>query len=220
MVSGMNIPRSVTLAALAALLWVSTPNAEAAVVQIGSDPGFPSVIDFDGLSDDVDVLDQFAVSDGVRFRNQLSSFAAPSGGAPGETDNEGAFSAPNFLDVEENDTFVLFETPVTQVGAYVRPDEFEDGGSFILEAFDSALQSLGSVSVAADSNWVFLGLMSDMGPIATVRFAFVGDDDDEYGLDNLGFAPVPLPGALPLFLTALAAFGLISRQRRRRHNAA
>lgn len=208
----MRYPRLTVAWALAGLFCLPAPSADAAIMQLGDDPGFSTVINFDSLVNETDVLDQF-VSVGVRFRDELSLFSSPLGGSPGEIEDGAAFSPPNFLEGEDSYIFALFQTPATQAGAYVA----SVSDTIFLSAFDSNLQLLGTVSIAApgNGNWVFLGLVSDMGPIATVRFSSsTSSNGDEFGIDDLGLSPVPIPSSMLLFLSALTGLGFLRWGRR------
>lgn len=190
-----------------ALLFALTLSANAALVQLPSDPGFGTVIGFDLIADDVDIFDQY-VAQGVKFRDSLTTFAGASSDpatSPGDTTNEQFRSPLNSLEAE--DVFILFETPVLQVGAYVRNENTAD--NITLTAYGTDSSSLGSVTIAPGEMFLFLG-GTDNSAIAAV--SYTGDD---FYLDDIGFnAVVPVPAAVWLFSSGL--LGLIGITRRKK----
>ena len=64
----------------------------------------------------------------------------------------------------------------------------------------------------------FFGVVADAGEqFNTVRFSTngIGDFvDDDFSLDNLTFAPVPLPAGLPLLAAGLGVFGFVRSRRK------
>jgi hypothetical protein len=62
----------------------------------------------------------------------------------------------------------------------------------------------------------FFGIVSDMA-IRSIRFIEANQPAvfETFSMDNVRIAPVPIPAALPLFLSALAALGFLGRRRKR-----
>jgi hypothetical protein len=201
------------------LFFGSVRHLEAEIINPLSDPGtsfFDLTINFDtapsGNPIDAydDILDQYE-SIGVRFRDELSFFNAPLGGSPGIAVDYESLSLPNSL--KDNETsgesvFVLFETPVLAIGAFVQGDP----GEIFLSAYDTSLTHQGTVSLLVNDEWKFLGFTSTT-PIATVKFH---SDDSVYYIDDLGFNPVPEPTTICLMgFGILGLLGIGIRQRRK-----
>ncbi len=125
--------------------------------------------------------------------------------SPGDTTNEEFRSPRNSLEAE--DVFLLFDTPVFQIGGYVRNED--ETNDVTLTAYGSDLSVLGSVTIAPGEAFLFLG-GEDNTPIAAV--SFTGDD---FFLDDVGFNVVPVPAALWLFAPGLLGLiGLASKRKR------
>ncbi len=191
---------------ISAGLFAVTQSANAALVQLPSDPGFGTVIGFDSIADDVDIFDQY-VAQGVKFRDALSTFANASTNpatSPGDTTNEEFRSPQNSLEAE--DVFILFENPVFEVGGYVRNENVAD--NITLTAYGTDLSTLGTVTIAPGAMFLFLG-GTDNTAIAAI--SYTGDD---FYLDDIGFNVVPVPAAVWLFGSGL--LGLIGIARRKK----
>lgn len=105
-----------------------------------------------------------------------------------------------------------------------------DEGQIRLLQLDGALQQLGATSLPyfhSNSTWVEqVGSVGLLPGTRTLRFFFdglrhAGSNNDAY-LDAtfLEVAPVPVPGALPLGLSALVSLALLGRRARRRASGA
>ncbi len=198
----------------AVLLGISQVGTAATIMQL-TDPFTDVLIDFDDLGDEEEVDDQHLLLSpiGVAFRDELSQFGSPMGGAPGETGDDYT-SSPNGLEAEDGQAiFVLFESPLTKVGAYVASEIDDGGGIVVLEIFSALGDSLGSVSLPAldDDEFQFLGLMSDM-PFTVAMFSVqpemgYGEDDLELVIEDLQVIPEPATAVLLVgALTALAVW--------------
>lgn len=215
-------------------------NHSAAAGVIGMDtygPGsFDLSIDFDlnplepgfFFEDDVDLLDQYT-GVGVLFRDEPGTFDAPLGGSPGEIDHDPALSFPNSLKADHDAVFVLFETPVLSAGAHVMSpnngddsaddsaDDSHDGtpdppeaGMITLDAFDAALQLIGSISIEiTGDDWQFIGFTSDV-PVSAIGLR---SESEEFNIDDLGAITVPEVSSLAVLLTGCLL--LLSRRRTR-----
>ncbi len=116
---------------------------------------------------------------------------------------------------------VLFD--VLQVGVGFDAGFFDDIGSTGITAFDIDGNTLGTV-VNEGFGIEFLGLVSELGDpvIAGVFLDLVGVERAGFAIDNLRFGavgdvilpnPIPVPGAVPLFLVGLAGLRLAKRSK-------
>lgn len=117
---------------------------------------------------------------------------------------------------------VLFDIDLAGVG--FDGGFFDAIGSTGITAFARDGSLLGTV-VNIGTGIEFLGLVTDTGDalIAGVFLDLVGSEPAGFAIDNLRFGragevivpPIPVPAALPLFLTGLAGAGWASRRRKR-----
>lgn len=112
---------------------------------------------------------------------------------------------------------ILFTTPVLEVGATFGNDDFNLSFDAMLEVYDAANNSLGSVQVAANSNDYadqFIGLRSDV-PISSAAFTYERPAAEQLSvfIDDLRVGLVPEPSAAAL--ACIAAAGLCFPARRR-----
>ena len=85
-----------------------------------------------------------------------------------------------------------------------------------MSAFNADGDLLGSVTsavIASFGDSEFLTL-SGIGAIAYVIWESSSPFSAAVGIDNLDFAEVPLPGALPLIISGLAGLSFASRRRK------
>jgi hypothetical protein len=118
--------------------------------------------------------------------------------------------------------FVDFASPVAEAGL-VLYNNFSIDRNYILRAFDSdGVEIAEELDIGVGANAEFLGFLADMAIISRLELNFgptfaTGQrpliDSITY-VDGSAVTPVPVPAALPLFLSAIA--GLAFAQRRRR----
>lgn len=122
------------------------------------------------------------------------------------------------------DTERFFDPFFVTVNNVVRPvvSGFAPNNAVRIDGIDSdVLTTLSSdrhIAGAASGRAVFNLLALDAAPVVTIRIGLAVDSsnrDTGIFIDNIAVTgtQVPLPGALPLLLTGLAAFGLLARRR-------
>ncbi len=89
-----------------------------------------------------------------------------------------------------------------------------DNGTFeFFSIINSVRSPLGRASLSGESETARLIFNSGvLNPGDSIVINFL----DSGGVDSLALSPVPIPAALPLFLSALAGFGLTARSRRQK----
>ena len=106
------------------------------------------------------------------------------------------------------DFWIQFTTPVLEV-------QFDSGywdavGNGVIDVYGPAMNPL--VSLSNTTIGVNVTNISGMGPVGYIYFNSI-DDEAGADLDNLGFTPIPAPGAI---LLGSIGMGLVSWLRRRR----
>ena len=178
----------------------------------------PFVIDFDALGDGEAVTDQFA---GVTFSNTTAATAGVSLNEIEHPPHSGANAAFD----DNGPVTISFASTVSSVGGY-----FTYSSSLTLEAFDSALNSLGTVTSAYPDNRALSGeigsvpneflqlssitgiaMLTITGDAAGFSFTF---DDLTFDSDQGPTPVVPEPGTLLLVLTGSGLASLVRRRSR------
>ena len=175
----------------------------------------PSVVNFDVDTNGSPIatneqIDQQYLPFGVDF-NPFN------GGVPIASDLFPLTSPNNLQTVPDTRGGGGFETvltnPVTGVGFQVGDLQGPSFGSTVLEIFDSNDNSLGSFNLFDEVGdgtltYLFFGITSDI-PISKMQVS-VGTDD-YVTFDEFRLQPVPIPAALPLFLSAVVTIGFLGR---------
>jgi hypothetical protein len=124
---------------------------------------------------------------------------------------------------------LVFNSPVQGVGAQIQA--FSTGAfTASIEAFNSSNASLGSFTLAGDSNAkadnsaIFIGILSNAVDISKVVFgvpvATANAQDFLINGPRIQVAPVPEPKTYTMLMAGLGLLGLIARRRRKSLNAA
>jgi hypothetical protein len=182
--------------------------AACAIAFASSAPARAGTIDFSGVQGfDANPL----VLPEATITNLSSGTVLVGPGAAGEIDGFCFLSSGC-----ESDGEIVFSTAVSNLK--FDSDGFNAGDSVTVSAFNGATL-LGSVVLTVDGN-------HDLSAFGTITRLFFDDSSTGAGLGYSTFefdaaaAAVPLPAALPLFATGLAAFGLMGWRKRRKAPAA
>lgn len=109
-------------------------------------------------------------------------------------------------------TIIFQNSLMSHVEIYAAGGSFGSGASFLMTAFDDNGDVVNTATVSAQGTWGLLAVDSAAG-IRVVRLTQTGTDP-AYVFDDMGFTPVPGPGAGVLIAGAIGVGAL----RRRRPN--
>jgi hypothetical protein len=108
------------------------------------------------------------------------------------------------------ETIIFTGSLMSHVEIYAAGGANDSGAAFLMEAFDDNGDVVGVSTVSAQGTWGLLSVSSSLG-IRVVRLTQTGTDR-HYVYDDLGFTPVPGPGAGVILA---GAAGLAGCRRRR-----
>ena len=213
----------------------------ASALLIGANSANALILEIDDLATvgpDITVTDpgntglvNFAGAVGVFSLVVSTGLGAPNVGGPGvaeiDLSVQASSTAPGALQVTLTDTGLSIPTGPTGGAAAISDLGINalNNANAVVESFIrvgggvfEALSSLSNLSGNVDLVETILGTINagttfDLRTVITLTH---GDKFASSSADaNLNLAPVPLPAALPLFLTALVGLGFVGRQRRR-----
>jgi hypothetical protein len=112
-----------------------------------------------------------------------------------------------------------FTTPISAFGAYFTGTEANLPGPLTISFNDGVPQQL-SITKNSIAGVLFFGFTDSNGLFnsVTISGGATTGDRDIFGIDDVRFSAsaVPIPGALPLFVTGLGALGLLGWRRKRK----
>ena len=89
-----------------------------------------------------------------------------------------------------------------------------DGGLVTIKFDDGTVQTFGINTENVDADNLFWGITGLAGNVISIRISASDPDGISYWDDFVTGTTVPVPAALPLFLSALVGFALVARKRR------
>jgi hypothetical protein len=156
----------------------------------------PAVVDFDDMTDGVDINDFYANSHGVRFEKSTTNHAIIYDGDP--NDPSQPYTVPNvatnsaiFPATSANVPFpIIFDRDQSHVGVWIGNGEGGDGLTARLTAYNREGNALCDVRLfpVPVSHTTFLGLTDAYGRIARIQLDY-GPAANSESIDNLIFGP-------------------------------
>lgn len=147
-----------------------------------------------------------------------STWGGNSNGDPGNWDLEGTNGAGfSGYNGQSDGMTLLFAGDITNFSMdTARSNGSSDGDSITLEGWlNGVLQETVSVFFGNINEWATLSIT---GVFDEVRWVGAGSGFNPFGVDNINYTfadgQVPIPAALPIFLSGLAALGFRSRRRK------
>lgn len=110
------------------------------------------------------------------------------------------------------ETIIFQNSLMSHVEIYAAGGAGDTGASFLMTAFDDNGDVVDTATVSAQGQWGLLSVDHAAG-IRVVRLTRTGTDP-HYVYDDLGFTPVPAPGAVVLIAGALGAAASARRRAR------
>jgi hypothetical protein len=185
-------------------------------------PGSANTLDFDGLTggnstDFGTIIADGDTVDGITFNYDF-------GGVQMEVRNDFLTTSPdNYLGTTDGgvlldgDEFSLSFAPVNAIGmSFITADTMLDGDITLSAGGDSV--SLVAADAGADLGDggipFFLGLIDTTNTFTSADIFNIGGEFFFYNVDDIVTSVVPVPGAIWLFLSALAGLGVVRKQAR------